>query len=215
MVLRIGILQTALFGRAVRSIASGDASVVLVVGGEAKASGNDPVDPPDSGDPDVEMAPGARHCGPTLEVERGLAVPAQSYALQEDAVRRSLDESASAHRGRLADLWSSFSQVATANPYARGTGSYHDAGDIADPMSPGNRMVSSPYTKRHCSQWNVDQAVAILAGARAPWPTSSASPAPHSVFPVAVTPTRWSRSSARAQLFRAPAFDGGGRAWPR
>ncbi len=209
VVSRIGILQTALLGLAARSIASGDASVVLVVGGEAKASGNDPVDPPDSGDPDVEMAPGP-DMWTDLEVERGLAVPAQSYALQEDAVRRSLDESVPAHRGRLADLWSSFSHVASTNPYAWDR-EHHDAGDIADPTSPGNRMVSSPYTKRHCSQWNVDQAVAILMVSSTVADELGIA-APHRVHPVAVVDSNAMVTlSARAQLFRAPAFEVAGR----
>src|SRR6516162_2162509 len=74
VVSRIGVLQTTLFGLAASSISTGESSVVLVVGGEAKAGGRDPVDPPDSGEPDVELAPGP-DMWTDLEVERGLVVP--------------------------------------------------------------------------------------------------------------------------------------------
>jgi acetyl-CoA C-acetyltransferase len=209
LVSRIGILQTSLFGHAARSISSGEASVVLVVGGEAKASGNDVVDPSDSRDPDVEMAP-AGEMWTALEVERGLAVPAQSYALQEDAVRRALDESVPEHRARLAHLWSSFSRVATTNPYAWDR-EFHEPSDIADPASPGNRMVSSPYTRRHCSQWNVDQSVAILMVSSAVADELGVA-ASHRVHPVAVVDSNAVVTvSSRAELHRSPAFEVAGR----
>jgi acetyl-CoA C-acetyltransferase len=206
---RIGILQTALFGLAATAISTGDASVVLVVGGEAKASGNDAVDPSAGGEADIEMVPGG-DIVTALEIERGLAVPAQSYALQEDAIRRVLDESVPEHRARLADLWSSYSHVATTNPYAWDR-EYHDEDDIADPASTGNRMVSSPYTKRHCSQWNVDQAVAILMVSSVVADELGIA-ASDRVHPVAVVDSNAMITvSARAELFRSPSFGVAGR----
>jgi acetyl-CoA C-acetyltransferase len=209
VVSRIGVLQTSLFGLAARSISTGEVSVVLVVGGEAKASGTDPADPADSGIPDVEMAPGP-DMWTALEVERGLAVPAQTYALQEDAIRRFRDESVADHRSSLAALWSTFSRVAGTNPYAWDR-EFHDPADIADPTSPGNRMVSSPYTKRHCSQWNVDQAVAILMVSTAVADELGIA-AQRRIHPVAVVDSNAMITvTARADLYRSPAFEVAGR----
>jgi acetyl-CoA C-acetyltransferase len=209
LVSRIGILQTSLFGVAATAISAGEASVALVVGGEAKASGNDVVEPSDPDEPDIELAPGP-DMWTDLEVERGLAVPAQSYALQEDAIRRLLDESVAEHRARLANLWSSFSHVAATNPYAWDR-EYHDDDDIADPTSAGNRMVSTPYTKRHCSQWNVDQAVAVLMVSSAVADELGIA-AEHRVHPVAVVDSNAMITlTARAELFRSPAFGVAGR----
>jgi acetyl-CoA C-acetyltransferase len=212
VVSRIGVLQTTLFGLAATAISKADASVVLVVGGEAKASGSDPVepvDPSDGDEPDIELAPGP-DMWTALEVERGLAVPAQSYALQEDAIRRFLDESVIEHRERLAGLWSCFSDVATTNPYAWDR-EYHDADAIADPASPGNRMVSSPYTKRHCSQWNVDQSVAILMVSNTVADELGIA-SERRVHPVAVVDSNAMITlTARAELFRSPSFAVAGR----
>ena len=52
-----GGLKTALFGHAAATISAGEESVVLVVGGEAKASGSDVADPSSVGEPDLEMVP--------------------------------------------------------------------------------------------------------------------------------------------------------------
>ena len=141
---RIGVLQTTPVALAAAAIAAGEVDVALVVGAEAKASARfgltaqAPVEPPD-----VDLHPDGEIVT-ALEIDRGLAVPVQSYAVQEDAIRRRLGD-------RLDELWAGFATVADTNPYAWDP----------DPAN-GDRMVSTPYRKRHCSQWNVDMAVAIL-----------------------------------------------------
>ena len=125
---------------------------MLVVGGEAKASARaglaTEVDATSA--PDVELA-AAGDIVTALEIERGLAVPAQSYAVQEDAIRRHHGRSVAEHAAHLDELWDRFAAVAATNPHAWA------------PAPPSrDRVVATPYWRRHCSQWNVDMAVAIL-----------------------------------------------------
>jgi acetyl-CoA C-acetyltransferase len=64
------------------------------------------------------------------------------------------------HLRRIGELWSAFSEVAAGNPYAW----------IRTPMSideivvptDDNRMISYPYTKRLCSNNQVDQGAALI-----------------------------------------------------
>ena len=71
-------------------------------------------------------------------------------------------------------------------------------------------MVSSPYTKRHCSQWNVDQAVAILMVSSAVADELGIA-APHRVHPVAVVDSNAMVTlSARARAVPLAGVRGGG-----
>jgi acetyl-CoA C-acetyltransferase len=65
-----------------------------------------------------------------------------------------------AHRGRLGALWAGYAQVAAADPLAWDR-SAPDANTIVE-ASDDNRMVAFPYTRLLCSQWNVDQAAALV-----------------------------------------------------
>lgn len=211
---RVGVLQTTPLARAAAAIANGHLDVALVVGGEARHRANaaarlgSPAPEMALGGPaDDELAP-ADEIVTALEIERGLAVPVQSYALQEDALRHHRGETVAAHRERLAAWWARFAAVAATNPVA-----WQDpaalaavtAGSVRDPAAPGNRMVSSPYTRRHCSRWDVDQAVAILLGAEEVADAAGV-PADRRVFPVAVVESNdMIPVSRRAELHRSPA----------
>jgi acetyl-CoA C-acetyltransferase len=205
---RIGILQTTLFARAAAAIEAGEADVVLVTGGEARArfvaaqrAGADAEEtpaPPDAAD--ETLAPHGDIVS-RAEIERGLALPAQSYAVQESAIR----DVAGLHA-----MWARFSQVAAKNPHAWDPTAY-DVGAIADPGAPGNRMVSSPYTKRHCSQWNVDVGAAILLCA-VETADELGIAAGRRVHPIAVAESNAMITvSRRAELNRSPAFAIAGR----
>ena len=148
---RVGVLQTTLLARAADDIVAGRADVVLIVGGEAKASARAGLTAVVPASPvDVELAPSGDILT-ALEIERGLAVPVQSYAVQEDALRRAAGRSAGAHGRHLDQLWDGFAAVAATNPYAW------------DPdATGGDRVISTPYARRHCSQWNVDMAAAVI-----------------------------------------------------
>jgi acetyl-CoA C-acetyltransferase len=183
---RIGVLQTTVLARAAAAIAAGEVDVALVVGGEAKASDRFglPTHSPAEA-PDVDLRPDG-DIVTALEIERGLAVPAQSYAVQEDAVARRLGD-------RLDELWAGFAAVAATNPYAWDP----------DPRN-GDRVVSTPYRKRHCSQWNVDMAVAIVLCSTAAADDAGV-PLDGRVHPLAVVESQaMIPVSRRAELHRSP-----------
>lgn len=84
----------------------------------------------------------------------------QAFSLYENEMRHQRGESLEAHRARIADLWARFAAVAADNPHAwiRDAPS---AGEIAA-VTPDNRMVGYPYTKRMVANMVVDQAAALL-----------------------------------------------------
>ena len=162
----VGILQQTLITRAAAEIAAGRVDIALVVGGEARHrallafhQGVEPSDTLMQGQPDELLLPdGEIITG--VEIERDLAVPAHQYALVESVLRHHDQLSADQQRVRLGQLWAGFAQVAAANPDAWDR-SGPNAETIATPDL-ANRLIASPYTKRLCSQWNVDQAAALL-----------------------------------------------------
>ena len=162
----VGILQQTLITRAAAEIAAGRVDVALVVGGEARhravlafRQGAEAFDTLTQGRPDELLLPdGEIITG--VEIERDLAVPAHQYALVESVLRHDDGLSADQQRACLGRLWAGFARVAASNPEAWDR-SGPNAETIATPDAE-NRMIASPYTKRLCSQWNVDQAASLL-----------------------------------------------------
>lgn len=185
---RVGVLQTTPIAWA----ASGRAGVVLVVGGEARASerAGFAAAPLPPGPADEEWAPAADILT-AVEIERGLAVPVQSYAVQQSALGTA----------GLDVLWDGFAEVAATNPHAW------------DPApSKADRMVSTPYARRHCSQWNVDMAAALLFCSTAVADAVGV-PVERRVHPHAVVESNHMVPvSERARLDRSPAVAAVGRA---
>jgi acetyl-CoA C-acetyltransferase len=163
----VGILQTTLFGHAARDIAAGAADVVLVCGGEAKhrslraqiAGTQAPLSQQQGAVPDEVLQPHAEIL-PAVEIERGLAQPVSQYAIIESALRHAEGLTLDAHLREIAEMWSRFSDVAAQNPDAwnRQRVSAQEIRCDGD----RNRMLAFPYTKLHCSQWNVDQAAGLI-----------------------------------------------------
>lgn len=187
---RIGILQTTPIGWAASEIAARRLDVALVVGGEARASERAGFErrPLPGGAADLEWAPEGEIVT-AVEIERGLAVPVQSYAIQEEAIAH--------HRGAsvLDELWAGFAEVAGRNPYAWDP----------NPAS-GDRLISTPYQRRHVSQWNVDMGVALLLCA-SEVADAAGVPDDRRVYPVAVVDSNaMVPVSRRAELHRSPAF---------
>ncbi len=163
----VGILQTAVMGDAAAVIASGSADVVAVVGGEAKYRGLRAsitgVDAPDTdqggAEPDDFVTPHGMIIS-RAEIDTGLVMATHHYAMIENARRFADGQTIDEHRNVVAGLWARFAQVAASNPdawFQEGL----DASAIATPEN-GNRMLAWPYTKWHNSQWNVDQAAALV-----------------------------------------------------
>lgn len=112
-----------------------------------------------SGGGDVPMASAA-------DERIGLDRPAFVYPLFEQAVRVDNGEGIQAHRERIGELWSRFSQVAAGNPHAWNR--THVEPKVIWQPSAANRMISWPYTKLLNSNNMVDQAaVVVLASAEA------------------------------------------------
>src|SRR5690606_12058892 len=61
---------------------------------------------------------------------------------------------------KIASLYSDFSKIAAKNPHAWSQ-DVIPAEEIRNPVGK-NAMLAFPYTKKHNSQWNVNQAVAIM-----------------------------------------------------
>jgi acetyl-CoA C-acetyltransferase len=209
-----GILQQTLVTRACSAIARGELDVALVVGGEAKyrdlraqiagtrASETEQLDVT----PDDVLVPAAEII-PPIEIAAGLTIPAAQYAIIETALRAARGQSVATHARALAELWAGCSDVAAANPDAWRRDAI--APEFLSSPSDKNPMYAAPYTRWHCSQWNVDQAAAfVLCSADA---AARSGVAPENwVFPLAaVESNAMVPLSQRDELHRSPAVSAG------
>lgn len=162
-----GVSQQTLLSDACSAIARGEISTALVTGGEAgyrlqcaKRGGIALHDTASTDLPDIEMTPHEEML-PDYEQVSGLgSMPVGYYAIVDSAFRRARAYGTGAYRDRIAARYSRFSALAANNPHAwsrRPVG----AAEIRDGAA-GNPMLAFPYTKLHNSQWNVDQASALL-----------------------------------------------------
>jgi acetyl-CoA C-acetyltransferase len=118
--------------------------------------------------------------------------------------------SIAAHRDAVASLWARMSEVAAQNPQAWSR-EVVSAARVRD-ASVQNRMLAFPYTKLHNSQWNVDQAAALVMTSAA---TARAHGIPESrwIFPLAAAESNHMVSlSQRRPFHRSPGFAHAGRA---
>ncbi len=161
-----GILQQTLIGDACERIASGEIDCAIVAGGEAKfrqlQAGIQQVVATETAQdvkPDVFMEPAADLCL-AAETQAGLMMPVGFYAIVESALRFARGESVQVNRDRVACRYVRFSEIAAQNPHAwkRDVLSVEQVRDTAGK----NRMLAFPYTRAHNSEWNVDQAAALI-----------------------------------------------------
>ena len=158
-----------LVNQASLAILAGRSDVVLIVGAEAIHSRHishrtgQPLDwqPQPEGTPPLDRVVGIARSGTSdAEAGRSLAMPLQVYPVFETALRIAAGESVVAHQARVAQLWASFSEVATRNPNAWDQ-RLHTAEEIATP-GPKNRWIGWPYTKLMVAYAGVDMAAALL-----------------------------------------------------
>lgn len=165
----LGVLQLTPLFDLCRAIAAGEQSIGVVTGGEAKfrelrskitgIAVGDTEQPADTPAPDLHLTspdPFATHA----EGQAGLFLPVEYFAVIESALRHYKGWTIDEDRDRIAALYSEFSHIAASNPHAWSTEPM-SAAAIRDPVGK-NAMIAFPYTKRHNSQWNVNQAVAII-----------------------------------------------------
>lgn len=95
-----------------------------------------------------------------LEAKYGMVMPPDIYPIFENAVRAARGLSLDQHRARLGRLFSRFTEVAAANPYA-----WFPVARSAEEIiteAPQNRMIAYPYTKYMNAILNTDQAAGFL-----------------------------------------------------
>jgi acetyl-CoA C-acetyltransferase len=211
VIAELGVLQLTPFTRACRAIANGDIDVAIVVGGEAKfrdlrgrITGTVPVDTTQGDDvtPDESIVP-ADEIIPAPERAAGFMSAPLMYSALETALRAARGETVRENARATAELWAAFSRTAAGNPDAW----------RRDPVTPEflerpstkNPMLAAPYTKWHCSQWNVDQAAGfVLCSTEAA--DRAGVPQDRRVYPLAAVESNHMLAvSKRAELHRAPA----------
>ena len=212
----VGVLQQTLIADACQAIADGKIASALVTGADAgyrilraRLAGGRADERDQSYDPDVLLEPKAELRHPA-EVAAGLKMPVGLYAMLESARRAAGGWSVDGHRDRLATRYARFAEIATANPDAW-TRTPLDAATIRE-GGPRNPMQAFPYTRAHCSTWNVDQAAALLF-CSAEQATALNIDQSRWVFPIASAESNHMVSlSARADLIRSPGADATARA---
>lgn len=204
----VGVLQQTLIADACEAIAEGKIESALVAGADAgyrilqaKIAGGFAEERNQDDDPDVLLEPKAELRHPA-EQAAGLSMPVGLYAIVESARRATAGLDLAAHRDRMAERYAKFAAIAAENPQAWNQ-TAPTAADIRD-AGPRNPMQAFPYTRLHCSTWNVDQAGALLLCSaqkalelgidRAQWVFPIASAEANHMVPV----------SARADLTRSP-----------
>jgi len=165
----LGVLQLTLLSDLCRDIAAGNRQIGVITGGEAKYRDlrgtitQQPVAETHQDErtlpPDVRLTSDDPFCS-DLESKRGFSAAVDCFAVIESVLRHHEGLGVEEHRDKLANLYSSFSEVAAANPHAWRREPF-SAEAIRNPTAK-NAMQAFPYTKLHCSNWNVNQAVAII-----------------------------------------------------
>lgn len=167
VVAEVGILQSTVLGKACTAIANGESDLAMIVGGEARdranryqRAGQDvPLTEQTEDSPDEVLVPHQEIMG-KLEIELGLITPTLQYAMIENALRAHEGQSLEEHREELGRLWGDFNEVAVENEDAWNRKPLTPE-EIVTPGE-GNRMLAYPYTKSLVSQWNVNQAGAVI-----------------------------------------------------
>lgn len=165
----LGNLQLSPLFELCIAIQSGEQRIGVVVGGEAKyrelrakitgqAVSN-------TKEPDNFPAPDTYKAIPDpfasdVETNAGIMMPVELFAVIESALRHHQGLGIEEHRDRIAALYSQFSEIAARNPHAWSQ-DVVPASEIRDAVGK-NAMLAFPYTKKHNSQWNVNQSAAII-----------------------------------------------------
>ena len=153
-------------------------------------------------EPDITLTPDAELWA-EAEWNAGLMMPVSYYAMMENSLRKYQGLSSEQHRDETSSLWKNFSEIAVSDDNAWDRTRYSHR-DIRDSSSI-NRMIAFPYTKRHNSNWHVDQAAGLIfcsIGKARALGTSER----RWVYPLSGTESNHSTvMSQRAQLHRNPA----------
>src|SRR5690606_2426403 len=151
------------------AVSSGRTRLGVVTGGEAKyrelrakilgVAVSNTEQGEDTPPPDVHH-PTPDPFATAAEAQAGIMMPVELFAVIESALRHHRGLGVEEHRDHIAALYHEFSRIAADNPHAWSR-EVVPAADIRNP-SERNALLAFPYTKRHNSQRNVNQAVAIM-----------------------------------------------------
>jgi acetyl-CoA C-acetyltransferase len=163
---RVGVLQERLLTDAVARIAAGDLDIALVIGGDAgyrlaqaRKAGLEVHESQQETKPDETWRPsGSIVTNEEMATGLGTAAPGY-YAIIETAARHRTGRTPVDWARSVDELYASMSEVAAANPYAWKR-QVLTVDDLSP--SPANPIIATPFTRAHCSDWNVDQASALL-----------------------------------------------------
>ncbi len=154
-----------LVNRAADMIARGEIEAALLVGAEALSASRGGMAQyllnwPPLENPVVEIIGDNRYGSSSHEMLHNASVPIQVYPLFENALRAELGHGMEEHGRFMAELWSGFSRVASANPLAwfREPVSSREILEVSEK----NRMIGFPYTKRMNPMLSVNQAAALI-----------------------------------------------------
>ncbi len=167
-----GNTPQALVNWASEQIARGDADLVVLAGAEFLGSmmkrlmsgGDVSIYGGGPETPAVRWGDPRNDCTPQEEAH-GIAFPANTYPLFENALRAKLGRSLADHQRAMGELFARFNAVAAENPHSWFP-TRRTAEEIAT-ESPDNRMVGFPYTKYLNAVIQVDQAAAVLVASTA------------------------------------------------
>lgn len=162
----VGVLQQSLIGEACARIARGEAHTTLLAGADAgyrllraqMAGARAPERVQDDA-PDIYLAP-KEELFHRVESRAGFEMPVGLYAILDSAFRARHGRTVAEHRSHVARMLAEFSAIAAANPHAW-TRHALSVDEIRE-AGPRNPMQAFPYTRAHCSTWNVDQAAALV-----------------------------------------------------
>jgi acetyl-CoA C-acetyltransferase len=94
------------------------------------------------------------------ELAKGIFLPLELYPIFECALRAAAGRTVDEQVARISELWSRFSEVAAANPYAWSREAL-TPGQIATPTAE-NRMIGFPYTRSMNTNNTVDMGASVL-----------------------------------------------------
>lgn len=165
----LGVLQMTPLFNLFDDIQQGKQQLGMVTGGEAKyrelrakiagVAVSNTVQDENTPAPDL-YHPTPDPFATEVESAAGIMMPVELFAVIESAIRHAHGLTPDQHRDRIAALYSQFSEIASRNPHAWSQ-EVVPAEEIRNAVGK-NAMLAFPYTKKHNSQWNVNQAVAIL-----------------------------------------------------
>lgn len=148
-------------------IQRGDLDLAILTGGEtsrtrlrARRAGVEPAWPTAPADRTPVVLGDDLDMSHPAEQAQKVFMPVQVYPMFETAIRAAAGRSPEEHLALVAGLWSRFSAVAAANPWAWSRQS-RTPEEIATP-SPTNRMIGLPYTKYMNSNNDVDMSAALI-----------------------------------------------------